>query len=1015
MGEENIIYEDIDVANEYENIEVVDSVPEVDVTETIDVIEVEDVEITEIGLDEAFSALGENNELLRHSLLHERELHDQHPIMAITGLRQELDNIEALQVVYSNEKGFATYYMWEDENSLQEIRTGSFVTICEDRNKIRICTENDDVLGVIVDAAAFIGGQDDIVRDYKYGLVVNSGVVAVRCELPVDVGDCVISNNYGFAQRSSDNCGYKVSALENINGVIYAIITLNIPVNSVRSLSSRIDNFDVRMGNAEKNIISAINVATEAYHKANEVDEVSEEAIKNALEALGKANEVVDQTAQLESSITSANEAAMQARAIAESAAVSAESIRQEAVKTANEATSNVNDLIKELEPLTTWETEYGTGAEYLAQYIKDGLATKVEVQTVETMTENNKSAIETNAESFQTLVSSIDKYSVGEYSQAYGLTREQATSILKVGMIYIPTEHTKGKSHSETYVYIDEEGSEQKLIQEFTPGYYYTWDGDKWIESVSPLVTFATDVPVGSSVLEYWYLDAETAPDGYEAHALYIWKDEQWEKVNILDGNVNNRLTSIIKQTADGVALEVTNARGDAATLGARLKDTESEVQSLVSWATDPDGNQYNLATIKQTADDAGASIAQVVKSVGANGEVTSASIIQAINNDKSSILLEADHINITGALTANGNAGFTTDGNLFAKGGTIGGWNITTSYIDAFEGERNNYTSRFYLASATDPSPYYVFAGGMNSAGTAFERKFSITKEGDIYASSGIIAGWNIGPASTGYSSGLHRDVTTDDGVKLRVGLKAETTSTALAFYVREFVNKTETNPSGDTRFYVNYAGKLYATNAEITGKITASSGKIGGWSIGGNYLRNIRYDSSSNTSWNAFMQVPTSQTSNVFAVMRATGEYSEASTGVSWTPVFRVNAQGQLYATGATIKGNITASGGLIGGFDVDETKLIQSTTETKNGVTTSTSTTVEPGIIELAQTVTMDNGFSDKRITRLTDGLLKISLNASEMMAYPTIMSVTLQGTTYSVYIDPNSNTLKVRTD
>ena len=59
--------------------------------------------------------------------------------------------------------------------------------------------------------------------------------------------------------------------------------------------------------------------------------------------------------------------------------------------------------------------------------------------------------------------------------------------------------------------------------------------------------------------------------------------------------------------------------------------------------------------------------------------------------------------------------------------------------------------------------------------------------------------------------------------------------------------------------------------------------------------------------------------------------------------------------------------------------------------------------------------MDNGFSDKRITRLTDGLLKISLNASEMMAYPTIMSVTLQGTTYSVYIDPNSNTLKVRTD
>jgi hypothetical protein len=43
-----------------------------------------------------------------------------------------------------------------------------------------------------------------------------------------------------------------------------------------------------------------------------------------------------------------------------------------------------------------------------------------------------------------RSIVTNLDKYSVGPYSQAYGFTREQATEVLKEGMIYVPTSHVK-------------------------------------------------------------------------------------------------------------------------------------------------------------------------------------------------------------------------------------------------------------------------------------------------------------------------------------------------------------------------------------------------------------------------------------------------------------------------------------------------------------------------------------------------------------------------------------------
>jgi hypothetical protein len=121
----------------------------------------------------------------------------------------------------------------------------------------------------------------------------------------------------------------------------------------------------------------------------------------------------------------------------------------------------------------------------------------------------------------------------------------------------------------------------------------------------------------------------------------------------------------------------------------------------------------------------------------------------------------------------------------------------------------------------------------------------------------------------------------------------------------------NSTYTTPV----FTVDWAGKLTATNADITGKVTAASGVIGGWTIssaglqseggGGVMLFNT---ASSNADW-------------LYA-------------GPSWgTYNFRVTRNGTLYATNANITGAITATSGTFSGTVVANS-IIQSSTITAN---------------------------------------------------------------------------------
>ena len=533
----------------------------IDTEEFVKTVEVDANDEVEISVGESIGWIGGDS--TRHYSLSGRDEPNQHPIGAIAGLRSELDKIKALQTVYSDTVGVANYYKWSS-GTYNEV--GYFVSLVPQTSMIQICG-GDNIFGVTVDVSGFVGGQDGITLDYidgtitahgaardnTYALVSTSGLVDVRCESDVEVGDYVISNAQGVAEKTKTDCGYKVIAVNNKQGVNYASISLGVQACITDAMGQDIQRLTEDMKNANINISAAMNAANEAYNKAGEMIRSNESINSQMKDIIDRVDDALVDVEDIESQMGNVLEMSTQAKAIAESAVTSAETAKNDAVSAATNALDKVNQIEKTVEPINSWEYtnpvtgETHTGAQYLVEYIEDGLLTKAEVETVNKLDEENKLLIEKNAESYSRLLSSVDKYSVGEYSQAYGLTLAQAQSILKGDMVYIPT-----SNHPETYGENDP--------YSFSRTFYYVWDGTIWIESIGK-VWFGDESPAGDSY-EYWYDD----------NNLYILQNEEWVQVATLAGNVNNRITSMIRQEVDEVSMNIASVGGSVAGINARL-----------------------------------------------------------------------------------------------------------------------------------------------------------------------------------------------------------------------------------------------------------------------------------------------------------------------------------------------------------------------------------------------------------------------------------------------------------
>lgn len=657
-------------------------------------------EVYEVEMEEVLPPVVSQGGTMNHALLNNREVPNQHPIIAIEGLREELDNIEALKENFSNKYGHANYYLWADGGGEINERVGLFVSACEgDCSKIEVCNRG-AILGVSVDTAAFIGNRVDpvqtkcnvcgnvvnghrvacsniecqshdvdYIRKIEYGLVATSGVVLVRCESDVVLGDYVMPNAVGVAAKVDNEYGYQVIEVDNVLGIPYAAIDLDATTSLVYGIGIEVDEIATKVRVNEQNIVSAINVSNQAYNKAQEASNsssVSEEAVKKALESILSSEEKIE---EFEQTVGSASAVSAQARAIAESAVTEAASMKTEAVNRANDAWAKAD-----------------------------------EVQT----------------ETYS-LCAKIDKHSVGEYSQAYGLTLEQAQGILEIGMIYVPTRHKDNKTHTEEYLY-DVGGETKTYERTFTPGYLYEWReipnseiGIGWVtvdqnynsateadaDETNPINTSAMAVYFSSIEIVvgnnnnygYWYttsediLDSAGQPtDKYQPYTLYHWEDTHWVAVATLQGNASNRMVSEIYQTTNEIMMSVINPRGGIAGFDAKLTDTEATMQNLAAWKN---GESTNEAIIRQQANDDGSSI--VIATLQKDGDTVkemASLVLSASEEDGSALVISADNVNFEATNYTINASKIVLDGETFfvdADGNTttINGSRIATGSV--------------------------------------------------------------------------------------------------------------------------------------------------------------------------------------------------------------------------------------------------------------------------------------------------------------------------------------------
>ena len=338
---------------------------------------------------------------------------------------------------------------------------------------------------------------------------------------------------------------------------------------------------------------------------------------------------------------------------------------------------------------------------------------------------------------------------------------------------------------------------------------------------------------------------------------------------------NLGQNLTSLITQNANSITAEViratdaesaetTRATNAETALGARITLTENSIISTVASSV----KDYDTSSLSYTIDYYG------FDTPANSGYDASDYNNKYFLNQKNGYVYKSNgtdwvyqtHLTL---MTANLQSQITQNAN-----------SITTKVGNDEIISKINQTAE----SITIEASKINLNGAVSLNGT-----FSISQQGNMSAIGGTIGGWVIN------SSGLYKEIESGN-IKYRPMIYAPTSPalSTLAFGIRKFENDAYTYP-----FYVNYNGKLYANNAEISGKIIATSGKIGSWDI-----TTGKIYAGDSTTGVAVMQMPSSSVQWVFAA----GGTSHSS--YADCP-FRVDKAGNLYATKANITGSVNAS--------------------------------------------------------------------------------------------------------
>lgn len=180
-----------------------------------------------------------------------------------------------------------------------------------------------------------------------------------------------------------------------------------------------------------------------------------------------------------------------------------------------------------------------------------------------------------------------------------------------------------------------------------------YNIDMDNMSSSMRKLFQSYDDgITSANASIEAWASETQA---GFEAIA-------RWQGT-VENGTIDSIAT--IKATAESNKAQIdtlTQWKGTTSETLARVQamasENKSSITSLTSWknttySSDIKSLQSSIAVIEQTADENGASISQIVSAVGTDGEVTASSIVAAVNESGSKVMISADKVDISGFVT--------------------------------------------------------------------------------------------------------------------------------------------------------------------------------------------------------------------------------------------------------------------------------------------------------------------------------------------------------------------------
>lgn len=316
-----------------------------------------------------------------------------------------------------------------------------------------------------------------------------------------------------------------------------------------------------------------------------------------------------------------------------------------------------------------------------------------------------------------------------------------------------------------------------------YSPPRTYVWNGSAWKEQ-NGTDSMRDDI----STLTTRASELKTSLDGLTSTVSVITQevDNNTGKITTLSSKV-----STLEQTAESIEARVEDNEGAISSLTVSLNSLTSRVSTA----------EGNISTLTQRANSIEAEVeGKVDEAYGSSSSSFGWSLKTAgfyVYSNKSTV------VSIT-------SSGLKVTGDITAKSGSLE--NMTIAGYLYFGGNKS-----YYISANNNNSNYYIYLPGFNVNNT------TATFSGRLSAPSGTIGGFTITASAIYKTKTSYSD--SNSGVYLGtsgIGL-------------------------GPGKFYVTSAGKLYASDAEISGEITATSGTIGGFTIGASSLTNSNGGSS------------------------------------------------------------------------------------------------------------------------------------------------------------------------